>query len=130
MSTSYARRLRQNATDAETALWYVLRSSKIKFRRQQPIGRYIVDFVCFSHKLIIECDGGLHAENPADMERDRWLTARGYRILRFWNHEILSNREGVTSLTLTLSHKGRGDYAHLLPLPSWERVGVRGASGR
>jgi len=93
-----ARQLRRNSTDAEIALWRLLRSADlagVKFRRQQPIGPYIVDFVCFSHRLIIECDGGQHAESAADAVRDKWLSEQGFRVLRFWNNEILGNREGV-----------------------------------
>lgn len=118
MSTSYARQLRQNATDAEMVLWRILRSTDFKFRRQQPIGRYVVDFVCFSHKLIIECDGGQHADNLADMARDRWFSGQGFRTMRFWNNDILSNQEGVARvilealcpplLTPALSPRGRG----------------------
>ena len=100
MPTSYARQLRQNATDAETALWRILRSTQFKFRRQQPIGPYIADFVCFGPKLIVECDGGQHADNQADIVRDAWFAGQGFRTLRFWNHEILSNREGVVSVIL------------------------------
>ena len=98
MLTTNARQLRKNSTDAEAALWRILRASTLagtKFRRQHPIGPYIVDFVSLSRKLIIECDGGQHAESAADAVRDRWLAERGYRTLRFWNNEILSNREGV-----------------------------------
>lgn len=97
MSETRARQLRLNATDAEAALWRLLRSSGIgvKFRRQQPIGPYIVDFVCFSHKLIVECDGGQHAESTADAVRDAWFAGQGFRTLRFWNHDVLGNRDGV-----------------------------------
>jgi len=102
MSDSYARQLRRNATNAEAALWRDLRSSGIgvKFRRQQPIGPYIVDFICFSHKLIVECDGGQHADSAADAVRDAWFAGQGFRTLRFWNHEIMGNREGVMRMIL------------------------------
>ena len=93
-----ARQLRRNSTDAEITLWLLLRASSlagVKFRRQQPIGPYIADFVSFSQRLIVECDGGQHAENPADAKRDQWLAGQDFRILRFWNHDILTNSEGV-----------------------------------
>ena len=98
MSTTRARELRRNATDAEMALWRILRASNfagIKFRRQQPIGPFIADFICFSERLIIECDGGQHGESAADEARDRWFAEQGFRTLRFWNHDILANRDGV-----------------------------------
>lgn len=98
MSTSRARQPRRNSTDAEMALWRILRSSRlagVKFRRQQPIGPYIADFVCLSHRLIIECDGGQHAESAADAVRDKWFAEQGFRTVRFWNNEVLGNREGV-----------------------------------
>jgi len=117
MSITLARKLRRNATAAETALWRILRSSGldgIKFRRQQPIGPYIVDFISYSHRLIIECDGGQHAGNPSDAVRDKWFGEQGFRTLRFWNHEILGNREGVVRAILAAT-------PHPNPLPQGER---------
>jgi very-short-patch-repair endonuclease len=94
-----ARKLRKNPTDAERFLWRYLRLRQIegyRFRRQRPIGRYIVDFVCLERKIVIEVDGGQHNEETAyDAERDRWLQADGYRVLRFWNHEILTETKAV-----------------------------------
>src|SRR5580658_10573018 len=90
--------LRQNATDAERRLWAVLRHRQLqgyKFRRQRPIGRFIVDFACTKHHLVIEADGGQHSDNAADDERTAWLESQGWRVLRFWNNDILSNIEGV-----------------------------------
>jgi very-short-patch-repair endonuclease len=75
-------------TDAERRLWYRSRAHRfldLKFKRQAPIGPYIVDFICFEHKLIIEVDGGQHAESEADRRRDEWLRSEGYLVLRFWN---------------------------------------------
>jgi very-short-patch-repair endonuclease len=66
----------------------------VKFRRQQPIGRFIVDFVSFEKKVIIEVDGGQHSEK-VDKDRDQWLNSQGFKILRFWNNEVLQNTEGV-----------------------------------
>lgn len=98
MAARFARRLRRDATEAETWLWARLRSRQLeghRFRRQAPIGPYIVDFCCFSQNLIVELDGGQHAESRADVLRTRWLQARGFRELRFWNHDVLANTEGV-----------------------------------
>ena len=97
----FARQLRRQLTDAERLLWTRLRNRQLgrwKFRRQQPIGPYIVDFVCFDKKLVLEIDGGQHNEENArksDQGRNAWLEDRGYRILRFWNTEVLVNMEGV-----------------------------------
>ncbi len=99
--TTLARELRKRQTDAERALWNKLRSKQIegvKFRRQQPIGPYIVDFVSLERKLIIEIDGGQHNERKVreeDQEREEWLKEKGYQILRFWNNDVLTNIEGV-----------------------------------
>jgi len=95
----YARDMRKSPTEAEAALWKLLRNrrfSDFKFRRQVPIGDYIVDFVCFEARLIVEADGSQHAESARDVRRDAWLEAEGYRIRRFWNADILNRREEVT----------------------------------
>ena len=97
-TTGIARRLRVNQTDAETKLWYRLRDRQIagaKFVRQEPIGSYICDFTCRERKFVIEVDGGQHSESRDDAIRDRELLARGYRVLRFWNNDVLSNIDGV-----------------------------------
>jgi very-short-patch-repair endonuclease len=94
-----SRNLRKRQTDAENLLWRNLRGKQVeglRFRRQQPIGRYIVDFVCLERRLILEIDGGQHAiEIEKDEERSNWLIAEGYSILRFWNNDVLTNLEGV-----------------------------------
>ncbi|MGE5367545.1 MAG: endonuclease domain-containing protein [Betaproteobacteria bacterium] len=93
-----ARSLRRDMTEAEKRLWYWLRAHRFRgvaFRRQTPIGQYIVDFVSDECRLVIEIDGGRHNENKADALRDQWLYSKGYRVLRFWNSEILKNRDGV-----------------------------------
>ena len=94
-----ARKLRSNLTDAESYLWRHLRFRQIaghKFRRQRPIGPYIVDFVCLEKKVVIEVDGGQHAQTQTlDDTRDKWLRSQGYVVLRFWNNEVLSNLDGV-----------------------------------
>ena len=96
-----ARRLRGEMTDAERKLWSVLRKRQIegaKFRRQQPIGPFVADFVCQEQRLIIEADGGQHAENLADARRTEFLEGVGYRVLRFWNNDILNNLDGVAQV--------------------------------
>ena len=95
--TYRARILRSTMTDAERFLWRSLRRRAFgrKFRRQEPIGPYIVDFVCFERRVVLELDGGQHLESDADRIRDRWLEGQGFRVLRFWNHEVLGNVEGV-----------------------------------
>lgn len=94
-----ARQLRSNMTDAERHLWYHLRGHRfygLKFKRQKPMGRYIVDFICLERRLVIELDGGQHQEQAErDAERDRWLAEEGFRVLRFWNHEVLGETESV-----------------------------------
>ena len=92
-----ARTLRKNQTDAERKLWHHLRAREfesIKFRRQQPIGRFIADFVSFEKKLVIELDGGQHTEEM-DKQRDLWLKEQGFRILRFWDNDVFQNMDGV-----------------------------------
>lgn len=96
--TNRARALRSTPTDAEDALWYHLRSRRLngcKFVRQEPLGPYTVDFICRERRIIIEADGGQHADNARDRVRDKWLADHNYRVLRFWNHEILQNIAGV-----------------------------------
>ena len=96
--TSRARKPRKNATDAENCLWQLLRHRRFlnyRFRRQHPIGVFVADFACIGKKLIIEVDGGQHANNPADAVRTKILQQQGWKILRFWNNDVLSNSEGV-----------------------------------
>ncbi len=96
---SLARRLRHNSTDAELILWQHLRAHRMadyKFRRQVVIEPYIVDFICLKAKLIIEADGGQHLEQAEhDLMRSTFLESLGYKVLRFWNHEILSDTQSV-----------------------------------
>ncbi len=104
MKTEFARQLRRNMTDAECRLWRHLRRRQLaghKFRRQCPIGCYIVDFVCFEQMLVVELDGGQHAERGArDAQRDAWLQAQGYQVLRFWNNDVLQETESVLEVIL------------------------------
>jgi very-short-patch-repair endonuclease len=103
MPQQFARELRHNSSEAEIRLWAALRGRRLagyKFRRQHPIGPHIVDFVCTKHRIIVEADGGQHNDNVADDVRTKWLTHQGWRVLRFWNNDILSNTEGVIETIL------------------------------
>ncbi|WP_086736354.1 endonuclease domain-containing protein [Erythrobacter colymbi] len=96
--TRVARRLRNTPTDAEQSLWGHLRASRFegaKFTRQFPIGGFIVDFACRSLRLAIELDGGQHAQSLTDANCTRIVEAHGYRVIRFWNNEVLGNIDGV-----------------------------------
>ena len=97
--TNIAKMLRERSTEAEKVLWRKLRARQLegyKFRRQQPIGHYIVDFVNFEKGIIIELDGGQHATNrDRDEEREAWLRGEGFKIIRFWNNDVFQNLEGV-----------------------------------
>lgn len=116
----FSRQLRHSQTDAEKRLWTLLRSKQLfdcKFRRQHVVGPYITDFCCLDRKLVIELDGGQHAENQEhDIHRTRFLEQKGFVILRFWDNQILKEPQSVIesisrALTLSLSHPadGRGD---------------------
>lgn len=101
--TLFAKKLRKESTDTECKLWQQLRSKQCggyKFRRQHPLGNYIVDFVCLESRLIIELDGSQHLEETKmhDQQRDCWFQKEGYRILRFWDNEVLQNMAGVYQL--------------------------------
>ena len=106
MTTNRAKQLRKDSTDAERALWRVLRSRQLggpKFRRQQPLGSFIVDFVCLDARMLVEIDGGQHNEKEGianDQRRTQWLEKDGFRVLRFWNHEVLNQLESVTETIL------------------------------
>ena len=122
-----ARWMRANPTEAEQRLWSMLRDRRLaafKFKRQQIILPYIVDLVCFSARLIIEADGSHHADNRKDAGRDAYLRAQGFRLLRFWNNDVLGDSEAVAAAIIaalfpspsqafglgpSLSRKGRGD---------------------
>ncbi len=90
---SHARTMRRRPTEAEAALWRILRDRRLaalKFRRQAPIPPYIADFVCFAHRRIVEADGSQHAESIRDVRRDAFLESQGFQVLRFWNADILA----------------------------------------
>jgi very-short-patch-repair endonuclease len=118
------RSLRQRMTDAETRLWYLLRSRRLadaKFRRQFPIGPYVADFFCHESGLIIEVDGGQHADNQRDAERTRYLERRGYAVLRFWNDEVLKSQDAVQAKILeVLLSRAPSPAATRRPLPEGE----------
>ena len=117
----FARQLRRSMTDAEHRLWFHLRAHRFdgcKFRRQQPLGPYIVDFVHFGSRLVIEADGGQHNDDPADRVRDKWLRGQGFRVLRFWNGDILQNTGVVLEEIWRALRAGPSPPA---PLPQGER---------
>lgn len=95
--TTLARQLRRDMTDAERRLWSRLRAKQLgaQFTRQHPIGGHIADFACPSLRLVIECDGGQHADSLTDTNRTELIEAHGYRVVRFWNNDILQNTNGV-----------------------------------
>ncbi|MCE4069902.1 MULTISPECIES: endonuclease domain-containing protein [Pseudomonas] len=96
--TQFSKQLRTDQTKAELALWHHLRAHRflgLKFRRQKVIGPYIIDFICHEHMLIIELDGGQHLDSGRDRERDAWLKTKGFKVLRFWNHDVLLKVDSV-----------------------------------
>lgn len=96
--TAQARALPRNATDAEKKPWTLLRDRRLvgrKIRRQIPLGPYVVDFHCSEARLVVEADGGQHANSCSDEQRIAWLERNGYRVKRYWNNDILTNPEGV-----------------------------------
>ena len=103
MPNQRARQLRQASTGAERRMWSALRDrrlSRYKFRRQHPIGDFIVDFACTEYRLVIEVDGGQHADSAKDASRMAWLEREGWRVIRFWNNEVLGNTNGVIEAIL------------------------------
>ncbi|MDN5849631.1 MAG: endonuclease domain-containing protein [Nitrococcus sp.] len=117
----FAKHLRRHMTESENRLWRHLRAHRLngeKFRRQQPIGPYVVDFAHFGARLIVEADGGQHNDAPHDEQRDNWLRAQGFTVLRFWNNEIMGNLEGVLA---TIMHAVANPPSPPTPLPQGER---------
>ena len=129
-----ARSLRHAMTDAEKKLWWHLRRLPLEnghFRRQATIGRYFADFASHQHKLVIEIDGSQHSEptrSAADAERTAYLNAHGYRVLRFWNNEVLNQIDGVMSAIYEALHSP-ADSAPPTPDPSPPRARARGGRG-
>jgi len=118
----FAKQLRRNMTDAEHRLWKHLRAHRLegqKFRRQQPIGPYIVDFVHFGARLVIEADGGQHAESSSDRTRDDWLARQGFLVLRFWNDDILQRTDAALESIWRALHERAPSPP--TPLPQGER---------
>jgi len=97
----FAKKLRSNPTPAEYFFWSHIRCRQVagfKFRRQFPLGEYVVDFICLDKKLIVELDGGQHNTDESehyDARRTKWLNEKGYRVVRFWNNDVMNNMEGV-----------------------------------
>ena len=115
---SRARTMRGAPTDAELRLWRLLRDRRLsgfKFRRQVPVGPYIVDFLCVGAKLIVEADGSQHAESLPDKARDAYLESQRWKVFRFWNNEVLQNREGVLETIYAHARPSSGPSGHLLP---------------
>ena len=113
------RNLRNCMTDAENRLWQRLRSRQIagcKFRRQHPFLDYVLDFVCLENRLVVEVDGGQHQECEQDVVRDRRLNEAGFRVLRFWNNQVLQETEAVVEVIWTALSDGN-DKAELPPSP-------------
>ncbi len=114
--------LRRRATASEQLLWATLRGGQLcglKFRRQVPIGPYVVDFFCPAARLVVEVDGAGHADPRRDAVRDDWLAREGYRVLRVWNNDVMANLDGVLQLILGTA---RGENPSPNPLPQGERA--------
>jgi very-short-patch-repair endonuclease len=118
-----ARSLRKSMTDTERRLWAKLRNRRFagfKFRRQVPLGPFIADFVCFDRRMILELDGGQHTQQQEyDAARTRWLEEHGFRVVRFWNHELWQDRDAVEELIWQRLHemtRAEGESRELRPL--------------
>ena len=131
--TVLARTMRRLPTDAEKKLWWHLHRLSLMgshFRRQGRLGRYIVDFASHKARVVIEVDGGQHAENAADAVRTKFIEGQGYRVLRFWNNDVLGNIEGVLEvIQATAEAASLGGAAHSSPPPCGEGLGVGVAPG-
>ena len=106
---AFARQMRSDQTSAEDWLWYHLRARRmgVKFRRQEPIGPFIVDFVCLARKLVVEVDGDSHDDRRRDAHRDRWFLDRGWFVLRFWDDYVLEQTDDTVDLiAIALEHPG------------------------
>ena len=129
---TFARNLRQNQTNAESIMWYLLRDRRLgghKFRRQHPLSPYTLDFYCHEAGLVIELDGGQHAESERDDRRDAWLGQQGLRVIRFWNNQVLQETESVLSVIWEALHTGaRPPPQPRSPHPQPLSPGERGAN--
>ena len=121
MTSQRARALRRRMTDAERLLWRHLRNRELggwKFRRQYPVGSFIVDFICVEKNVVIEVDGGQHAENAEqDLQRSAYLKKMGYRVLRFWNNEVLQETEAVLEAIFAILANGKQNSPSPQPSP-------------
>jgi very-short-patch-repair endonuclease len=117
-----ARQLRKDLTDTERLVWSKLRNrrfAQFKFRRQVPLGNFIVDFVCFDRRLIVELDGGQHTlQREYDEKRTGWLKSQGFDIVRFWNHEVFQDWDAIEEL---IWRKLQQNPSPPTPLPQGER---------
>ena len=127
MTRQFVRTLRKRMTDAERRLWYYLRDRRLggwKFRRQYPVGPYIVDFICPEKNVVIEVDGGQHAENEEmDLQRSAYLNKMGYRVFRFWNNQVLQETEAILEAILAILAEGKQNSPSPQPSPP---LGERG----
>ncbi|AJY47711.1 endonuclease domain-containing protein [Martelella endophytica] len=115
-STQFARALRRNETDAEKVLWRELRNRNLngfKFTRQYPIGPFIADFACREKTLVIELDGAQHADNMRDMERTRYINSAGFSVIRFWNEEVLREREDTLETIVAILEERLTDLCEI-----------------
>ena len=128
MTSQRARALRKRMTDAERLLWRHLRNRELggwKFRRQYPVGPFIVDFICVEKNVVIEVDGGQHAENEAlDLQRSAYLNKMGYRVLRFWNNEVLQETEAVLTAIFAILANGKQNSPSPQPSPPLGERGI------
>lgn len=130
--TQFARHLRRGMTDAETRLWFHLRCNRLEgfhFRRQHPVGPLVADFMCVKAQLIIEIDGSQHLDSSQDEIRDRWLSENGYRILRFWNHDVLKRADKVLGMIVESLIPNR-PHPPSAPFPAAQGKGKRGKGAR
>ncbi|WP_295561743.1 endonuclease domain-containing protein [uncultured Sphingomonas sp.] len=117
--TANARALRTDATEAERLIWLRVRGHRPRFTRQLPVGRYIIDLACRSVKLGVEFDGSQHVDSLGDEARTQWLERLGWRVIRFWNSDVVANPDGVTEVILAAVAQCGGP-THPRPLPSRE----------
>ena len=117
--TGFARQLRHDMTEAEQRLWFHLRRKQcagLRFRRQHPFGRYVLDFVCIEHRLIIEVDGSQHGDER-DVRRDAWLESSGFRIVRLWNNDVMHRMDDALAAILAVAapNSPHPPFGHLPP---------------
>ena len=128
MTSQRARALRKRMTDAERLLWRHLRNRELggwKFRRQYPVGPFIVDFICVEKNVVIEVDGGQHAENEElDTQRSAYLNKMGYRVVRFWNNHVLQETEAVLEAIFAILADGKQNSPSPQPSPPLGERGI------